>query len=109
MKNKEKIPSQFSIRLSPIFNINLKFINLCNVKNHVLKHIACLVLEHAPKYLCFLFIKIDRVHKEHFGHFKKGCGRAENRTRNCWVTTNCFTTKLLAHKTKTILDYLNFN
>jgi len=28
MKNKEKIPSQFSIWLSPIYNINLKFINL---------------------------------------------------------------------------------
>ena len=28
MTNKEKIPSQFSIWLSPIYNINLKFINL---------------------------------------------------------------------------------
>ncbi len=39
----------------------------------------------------------------------KSCGRAENRTRNCWVTTNYFTTKLLAHNYLIInLNYLNF-
>ena len=39
----------------------------------------------------------------------KSCGRAENRTRNCWVTTNCFTIKLLAHNiNQARLNYLNF-
>lgn len=38
---------------------------------------------------------------------KISCGRAENRTRNCWVTTNGFTIKLLAHKNQKILNYLN--
>lgn len=71
IKNKEKIPSQFNTWLSPTYNNNQKFINLCN--------------------------------------FRKRCGRAENRTRNCWVTTNGFTIKLLAHDSKSILDYLNLN
>lgn len=40
---------------------------------------------------------------------RKRCGRAENRTRNCWVTTNYFATKLLAHNINIrILNYLNF-
>ena len=40
---------------------------------------------------------------------KNCCGRAENRTRNFWVTTNCFTTKLLAHNdSNTIFNYLNW-
>ena len=71
---KEKIPSQFSVWLSPIYNIHLKFINLSNTDTA-----------------------------------KKSCGRAENRTRNCWVTTNYFTTKLLAHKTQINHNYLNFS
>lgn len=32
---------------------------------------ACLVLEHAPKCLCFLWAKAQSVRKEHFGHVKK--------------------------------------
>ena len=68
----KKIPSQFSVRLSPIFYNNSKFIN--------------------------------------FSKIKKSCGRAENRTRNCWVTTNYFATKLLAHSSNlNIFNYLNFN
>ena len=42
-----------------------------------------------------------------FSYIIKGCGRAENRTRNCWVTTNYLTTKLLAHGNKKISHYLN--
>ncbi len=39
---------------------------------------------------------------------KKRCGRAENRTRNCWVTTNYFATKLLAHNPQNkVSNYLN--
>jgi hypothetical protein len=39
---------------------------------------------------------------------KKGCGRAENRTRNHWLTSNYFTIKLLAHNERDIaLNYLN--
>ncbi len=38
----------------------------------------------------------------------KCCGRAETRTRNCWVTANCFTIKLLAHNDNSkSLNYLN--
>lgn len=38
------------------------------------------------------------------------CGRAENRTRNCRVTTDYFTTKLLAHNENSIaLNYLNLH
>ena len=36
-------------------------------------------------------------------------GRAENRTRNFCVTDSCFTIKLLAHNSKSILNYLNFD
>ena len=67
----KKIPSQFSMWLSPIIYTNLKFINFSNIEN--------------------------------------SCGRAENRTRNCWVTTNHFATKLLAHnKHESFPNYLNF-
>lgn len=70
-KDKENIPSQFSVWLSPDYIIALKFINLSN---------------------------------------KKCCGRAENRTRNCWVTTTRFATKLFAHNdSNTISNYLNAN
>jgi hypothetical protein len=31
------------------------------VKNHGINSMACLVLEHAPKWIYFLSIKIDRV------------------------------------------------
>ena len=43
-----------------------------------------------------------------FSNTKKSCGRAENRTRNCWVTTNHLATKLLAHDRYSVLNYLNF-
>lgn len=71
MSNRRKIPSQFSIWLSPNYQITSKFINISELK--------------------------------------KCCGRAENRTRNCWVTTNCLTTKLLAHNKNVMhMNYLNF-
>lgn len=38
------------------------------------------------------------------------CGRAENRTRNCRLTANCFTIKLLAHNNHhNKLNYLNLS
>lgn len=41
------------------------------VKNHVLKHMACvLVLDHDPKCLFFLRTKVGRLRKEHFGHLE---------------------------------------
>lgn len=71
IKNKEKIPSQSSVWLSPIYNINRKYINLSK---------------------------------------RKCCGRAENRTRNCRVTTNCFATKILAHNDNNMnLNYIKLS
>ena len=43
-----------------------------------------------------------------FAGVEKRRGRAENRTRNFWVTTKYFTTKLLAHNEhQNQLNYLN--
>lgn len=57
-------------------NLAYKEVYPCLVKNYVLKHLACLVLEHAPKCFYFRSIKINRLCREHFGHLG---GKHKNR------------------------------
>ena len=66
--------------------------------------------EKIPSQFSKLVSPIVNINASFINFSKQGCGRTENRTRNFWVTTNCFTTKLLAHNDKfDALSYLNFD